>query len=206
MPRIDEEIGVMPVDERVVEPDLQPFGARGGNVFAHEVTPERRLRDLVVGRLRVPQTKSLVVLCRENHVLHAGPLRAPRPIAGIEEVGVEARQISICVGDWICALTILRPLMTGRHGIEPKVDEHAKAVVRPPRTAGVPLCGRLAEDALRRRRTVLLRVKGKGREGAKNNNGQKCHENGNVPTTRDFFPFHGAYLIHMTHIRRNTSF
>ena len=49
MERIDRELRMMPVDEGIVEADVQAFGAKCIGIFLDKVAPERRVRDFVIG-------------------------------------------------------------------------------------------------------------------------------------------------------------
>ena len=131
MAGVDREIGMMPIDERIVEPDANPLGAERIAEFLYDVAPERGVRDLVVRELRVPEAESLMVFRRKDGVFHSGRLRRLRPLLRIEEVGVEILEILVVflLAD---AVRHLLPLAFGRERIEPKVDEHSEAALSPP--------------------------------------------------------------------------
>ncbi len=136
MEPVHGEIGVMPVNEGVIEADVEALGAEGVHHLAEGVFAVGGVGDLVVGVLGVPQAEALVVLGGEDHVAHAGLAGGLRPFAGLEEVGVEEVEVDLVVfvGD---LLIVADPLVPRRHGVESPVDEHAKTVVGEP--AGIPL-------------------------------------------------------------------
>ena len=146
---------MVPVDDRVVEADLQPLGAERVDVFAHDVAPERRVRRLVVGVLRVEEAEALVVLRREDDVFHAGPLRGPRPFARVEALGVEVLEVVPVplLGDLGRAL---EPLVPRRERVEAEVDEHPESVMLPPGEALELLLPRLVRQPLHVRRLMRL--------------------------------------------------
>lgn len=72
-----------------------------------------------------------MVLRRQDRIPHAGGLRAPRPFAGVEEIGIEELEIP--------PVLLVRLLLAKQHllvpgglGVEPEMDEQAEPVVRPP--------------------------------------------------------------------------
>ena len=129
---VDHEVGVVPVDQRVVEADPQPSAAEGVHHRMQQVLAVRRARGLVIGERAVPQAEALVMLAGDHEVAHAGAGGGVRPHAGIVEVGIEAVEVPLVdlVRD---LLLVLDPLVPGRQRVQPPVDEHAEAVVHEPR-------------------------------------------------------------------------
>ncbi len=125
------ELRMVPVNQRVVEADAEPFLAEGLDHGPQQLLAAGGVDRLVVGVLRVPEAEALVVLGGDDEVPHARLLRRSRPGFGVVEVGVEVIEVGLIrfVGD---AFTVLHPLVSGRQGIQPPVDEHAKPVVNPP--------------------------------------------------------------------------
>ena len=131
MQRIDREIGMVPVDQGIVEADAQPFCAEGVDIRAHQVAAGGRVGRFVVGVLAVEQAEPLVVLRRQDGVFHTGRFRLTRPFFRIEQIGVEVFEIQV-VAVFRDAFVVLDPFMAGGHGVQPPVDEHAEAVMREP--------------------------------------------------------------------------
>ena len=148
MQGVEREVGVVPVDQRIVEADFDPLRTESFDILLHKVAPERCLRDLVVGELRVEHAEALVVLRREDAVLHARPLRGLRPLLRVEEVRVVVREIPV-IRLVVEILGLFDPLMARRRSVKAEMNEHPEPVVDPPRHAGVVLLLRLVRDELR---------------------------------------------------------
>ena len=131
MAAVDGVVRVVPVQQGIVEADLQAFGAERVHEFPEQVAPAGGVGALVVGELGVPHAEAFVVLGGEDDVFHAGLPGHPGPFLRVEEVGVEMVEVLlvVLVGQ---AFLVLDPFVPGRHGIESPVDEHAEAGVRPP--------------------------------------------------------------------------
>ena len=132
---VHDEVGMMPVDQRVVEADLDPLGPERLDELGHQVPSERGVGDLVVAVRRVPQAESLVVLGGQHGVLHARPPALPGPVGGVEEIGVEVLEVGV-VHLGVDALAVLHPLVAAREGVQAEVDEHAEPVVHEARDVG----------------------------------------------------------------------
>jgi len=124
-------LGVVPVEQRVVEADPQALLAEGLDHGGQEVLAPRGLGGLVVGVRRVPQAEALVVLGGDHEVLHAGVLRRPGPGLGIVEVRVEVVEVLLVILV-LGALVVLDPLVARGQGVEPPVDEHPEPILDEP--------------------------------------------------------------------------
>ena len=128
---VDGEVGVVPVDEGVVEADLEALGAEGLDQGAEQVAPGGGVGGLVVGEGGVPEAEALVVLGGDDEVLHAGVAGLLGPDARVVEVGVEVVEVLLVVfvAD---VLLVAHPLVAGGERVEAPVDEQAEAVVEEP--------------------------------------------------------------------------
>ncbi len=118
------EVRVVPVDQRVVQPQAQPLGAHGLGQLRDQVAPARA-RDGVVADGGVPQGEAVVVLRGQHHVPHPRLLGRARDRPGVEQVGVEHLGVPLVLLDGL-ALVAHHPLVPGRGGVEPEVHEQAE--------------------------------------------------------------------------------
>jgi len=128
--------GVVPIEERVVEPDLESFGAEGVYKFTDEVASGGSVGGFEVGEFGIEEAKSFVVFGREDSVFLAGGLCEASPGAGVKAGRIELVEVGlvIVVGD---AFLALDPFASGGDGVEAPVDEHAEAVsAEPSETVG----------------------------------------------------------------------
>ncbi|MPM66580.1 hypothetical protein SDC9_113490 [bioreactor metagenome] len=94
MARIDHIIRVMPVGQRIVDADFQPFRPEGVDNPPQQVAPAAgRGGGLVIGELRIPQTEAVMVLGGDHHVFHARGAGQLRPCGRIEKIGLEILDI-----------------------------------------------------------------------------------------------------------------
>ena len=132
---VDGKVGMVPVDERIVQTDVQAFVAEGVGVFFYDVLSVGGVGRFIVGVGGIEQTEAFVVFSGEHSVFHSGRLCAFRPLAGVEEVGVEQPEIFIVF--FVADLFVgFYPFVAGGHGIQAEMNEHTEAVVREP--CGVP--------------------------------------------------------------------
>src|SRR5512141_2396922 len=76
---INGEIRVVPVDKRVIKTDFQAFGAKCFHKRAQGILAERGVSTFIIRQGTVPQAETFVMLGGNNHVLHTGLTRSPRP-------------------------------------------------------------------------------------------------------------------------------
>ena len=128
---INREFGMMPVDQRVVETDVQSLGAESVDILADKVASRRSVRALIIGVLRVEHAEALMMLCREDDILHPRSLGLTRPFLRVVEVGIEVLEVLLVLllGG---ALKILHPLMARGKRIESPMDEHTETVMSEP--------------------------------------------------------------------------
>ena len=135
MLRVDRELRMVPVEERVVEADAQALGAEGVDDLAQQVALRGRVRRLVVGELAVPEAEALVVLRGDDEILHAGALGGAGPFLRVEQVRVEVLEVlAVVLGRDL--FVVLDPLVAGGHRVEAPVDEHPEAGFGEPVGAG----------------------------------------------------------------------
>ena len=125
------EVGVVPVDERVVQANLQTLGAEGLEELGDDVAPEGGFGRFPVGGLRVIQAKAVVVLCGEHGVLHAGLTRGARPGASIEGIRVELIEIRSIqfLGHFLVAAN---PFSASGDRVQTEMKEKTEAIVQVP--------------------------------------------------------------------------
>ena len=84
--------GMMPINDRVVGAERDAVFLTGRLQLTEYVAVKvRRLAEVILGVVAVPEAKALVVLGRDDHILHAGILGALYPSVGIQGVGTEIR-------------------------------------------------------------------------------------------------------------------
>ena len=135
---VDSELGVIPVEKGIVEAYLDTFSAESVRKLTHKVASKGSIGDLVLGVLAVKEAESLVVLCREDGVLHSRLLCLFRPFLRIKQVGVKAIKVlfHVLVGN---SLEISDPFVACKHRVKSEVDKHTESVMHEP--VGVPRCG-----------------------------------------------------------------
>jgi hypothetical protein len=83
-----EVVGVMPVELRVVEEELDPLlVALVGQHLEDVLLVGRAVHDVVVGDLGVEHREAVVVLAGDRDVLHARRLHEGHPLRGVELSG-----------------------------------------------------------------------------------------------------------------------
>ena len=146
-------VGVMPVHDRVVDAEPEPGAVRRLCQGLERVPVVRRGVDDVVARhLRIEDREAVVVLGRDDDVLHPRVLGDVGPRVGVEPCGVEAVDIRLVFGDrdvrpahdpLADAADPLSIVRAGRHRIRAPMNEHSEPCLAPPGHAGVALGGRL---------------------------------------------------------------
>ena len=136
IPVVERVVRMVPVKEGVVEATADPGLMAGVGELTDDVAPERRLRRLVVRVLRVKETEALVMLGREDDVLHPRVLRRGNPLLRVEEVRIEVPRVLLVlgIGD---VLVVLHPLVPRGKRVGAEVDEHAEPGVGEPGEAVV---------------------------------------------------------------------
>ena len=121
----------MPVDQGVVQTHAQPFGSHCVHEFPHKIAPAGGICTLIIRQLGIKQAETVMVLGGQHNILHARPLRAPSPVAGIISLRGELLHILLILlcGD-LCLTHV--PFAASGNRIEPPVQEHPKARVLEP--------------------------------------------------------------------------
>ena len=124
-------VGMVPVDQGIIQPHTKPLGAEGVDVFPHQVAPGGGVCGFVIGIGGIKQAKSFVMLCCEHGVFHTCLSGQARPCARIVINGVECAEIFfVALGRDAADAGIPFPL--GGNGVKPPVDEHAETCVAKP--------------------------------------------------------------------------
>ena len=101
----------MPVDDGVVEADLEAFAAKGVDHGLEQVALCGRVGRFVVCERRIPQAEAIVVFGGDDKVLHARVFGFLRPGGGVVKVGVKVVEIFLVVGV-VDQLATLDPFVT----------------------------------------------------------------------------------------------
>jgi hypothetical protein len=110
---------MVPVQHGVVEANLETGCSNRLDRRGDDVLAIRRVHHRVVGQLRVPEAKALVVLGSQHYVLHARPLGLLDPVNGIEQVRVEVACVAL-VRLCLDPLAIHQPLVAGPRAYRPQ--------------------------------------------------------------------------------------
>ena len=158
MQAVDRELRVVPVQQRVVEADLQTLGPERLDPRPDQVPPGRRAGRLVIGQRRVPEAETFVMLGGQDRVAHARLPGQPGPSARVIQVGIEVLEVAL-VGRIVQALTLLHPLVAAGDGIEPPVNEQAEPCLAHPLQASGPAAAlTIAEFRVAELMVAVLRV------------------------------------------------
>jgi len=124
-------VGVVPVDDGIVESYFQPFSTEGVEEFPDQVAAPESGSQFIIGELAVKEAVAIMVLGRENGILHAGGLGQPCPFPCVKLPGMKGIYVLLVSlgGDTLIGLY---PFPPRRHGIRPEMDEHPKPGLPPP--------------------------------------------------------------------------
>jgi hypothetical protein len=128
---VERELRVVPVDERVVQPDAEAAPPEDLGERADQIPPPRRRGDREVGVRAVPQAEAFVVLRRHDDVPHPGVRGEVRPGTRVVQVRLEAVEVPAVLGVGH-SFAVPHPLVACREGIQPPVDEHPEASLAHP--------------------------------------------------------------------------
>ncbi len=128
---VDDELRVMPVDDRMVEADFHVLAAESIGHRPDEVFAAGGVGGVVIGQRRVEQAEAVVVLGGDDEVLHARPGGGFRPDLGVVQVRVEVLEIPVVdvIGD---LLDMLHPFVPGGEGVDAPVDEETETILLEP--------------------------------------------------------------------------
>ncbi|OPZ86709.1 MAG: hypothetical protein BWY76_00820 [bacterium ADurb.Bin429] len=129
--RINDVVGMVPVNERVVEPHAHPLFSEGIHHRVQQVAARRRVWRLVIGELAIPQAEALVMLGCDDEVLHPRAGGGARPRPRVVEIRIKVPEVDVV--DFIRNLLVmLHPLVAGGQRIQAPVNEEAKTVMDEP--------------------------------------------------------------------------
>src|SRR3569833_397007 len=134
---VDGVVGMVPVEQGVVEPDTQIFRAEGVDLRAEEVSTRRGGSGFIIREFGVPKTEAVVVLGRHDEVFHAGVRGGFCPGGGVIKVRVEVLEVASIVCLRVGAGPTFDPFATRREGVEAPVDEETESVVDEPACVSV---------------------------------------------------------------------
>jgi hypothetical protein len=119
-------VGVMPVELRVVEEELDALPvALVGQHLEDVLLVGRAVHDVVVGDLGVEHREAVVMLAGDGDVLHARGLGHGHPFRGVELRGVEQAGQLLVIGHADAAL-MHHPLAVGERAVHAPVHEEAE--------------------------------------------------------------------------------
>src|SRR5215831_15389908 len=132
-------IRMMPVHQRVVKADAQPFGSRSFDVLTHQIASGALLGGAVVRQLCVPQTEALMMLGGHHHIFLSGAASQPRPVARGIGFGREVlcQQLILSDGN---GFVLHRPLVLANHTVQSPMNEYSEARLMPPLHAACAVC------------------------------------------------------------------
>ncbi len=134
-------IGVMPVELRVIEEELDPLAAAFVGQLLQRIALERRPVDDVVARgARREHRKTVVVARGDRDVLHARRLGERHPRVGIEVGGIEGRGEPLVVGHGDGPI-LHHPLALAEQAVHAPMNEHSELGVAIPVARREPLRG-----------------------------------------------------------------
>src|SRR5690242_13259147 len=121
----------MPVNQGVVETDLESFSAKSVNPGAQEVATSRGIGGFVIGKLRIPEAEALVVLRCDDGITHTSFPGLTGPGDRVVKIRIEVIKITLIV--LICELlTILYPFVAGGKRVQPPVNKKAETIMDKP--------------------------------------------------------------------------
>ena len=128
-------IRMMPVEQRVVETDLQTRLAESVHIFADQIPAAWRVGGLIVRQLAVKKTETVMMLRGQYSVFHAGILCDPGPFLRVIIHWVEFLEERLIVlnGYPLCAAD---PFAAGGDGVQAPVNEHTETVLAEPFRSG----------------------------------------------------------------------
>ena len=115
VPRTDAVVGV---EDAEIQHHSKSFLAKSINILANHIDMSWRLKGIVVGRLRVPNAETTMMLSRETSIGHACRLGSPCPLMAVEICRSESRHRHIGIG----------PVLDGIGG-HVVMDEHAETQI-----------------------------------------------------------------------------
>ena len=117
---------MVPVQQGVVQPHLQPLGPESVQVLPHQVPAAFGVGGLEVRQGAVEKAEAIVMLGGEHGVLHAGLLGRLRPLPGVVVHGVKLLEILqvLLLGHFLGAPD---PFAPGGEGVDAPVEEHTEA-------------------------------------------------------------------------------
>jgi hypothetical protein len=136
---VDEEVGMVPVEQGVVKADLQAGRSDSVNVLGDDVLAVWRVHHRVVSQLGVPKAEALVMLRGQHDVLHARPLGLPDPVDGIEQVRLEVARVAL-VRLCLNPLAVHQPLVAGPQCVQTPVHEETETIMAQPIELGIRHC------------------------------------------------------------------
>ena len=128
---IMRKVLVVPIYQRIIQPNVQPLSTGGIGKILHYVPPKLCIGGLKTGRCGIKKAKAVVMLRREYYIFHAGAFCCARPAGRIIELRIKFVKIVHIVG-FFHLLRTAHPFAARRYGVKPPMDKHAEARIKKP--------------------------------------------------------------------------
>ena len=128
---IMRKVLMMPIYQRIIQPNVQPLSAGGIGKILHYVPPKLCIGGLKTGRCGIKKAKAVVMLRREYYIFHAGAFRRAHPCGRVVKPWVKFVKIAHIIG-FFHLLRTAHPFAARGYGIKPPMDKHAKARIKKP--------------------------------------------------------------------------
>ena len=128
---VHEKIRMIPVQKRKIQSDFQSLCPESIHIFFYKIPSKFCICDLIIRKLRIPECKSLVMLCCQNCVLKSRFLCFLCPFLCVKEIRVEIIKIFF-VPFYSDLFQGHYPFMPCSCGKQTKVNEHPETVMDKP--------------------------------------------------------------------------
>jgi hypothetical protein len=122
---------MMPIHDRIIEPQPDPLAVALGGDLAHDVPLERGVHDAVVGEPGIEQAKAVVMLGDQDEVFLPRLLRQSHPLGRVELRGIELGEELVIFRQWYLA-RLADPFALADLRKDAEMDEQSKAIVLEP--------------------------------------------------------------------------
>ena len=125
------EIRVVPVDQGVIQAHAEALGAHRVHKLPHKIAPTGGVRALIIRQLGIKQAEAVVMLGRQDDILHSGPLCAAGPVSGIVGLCRKFLHITLVLFGGDSGVAHI-PFAASGDGIEAPMQEHTKTRILKP--------------------------------------------------------------------------
>ena len=125
------EIRVVPVEQGVIQAHAEALGAHRVHKLPHKIAPTGGVRALIIRQLGIKQAEAVVMLGRQDDILHSGPLCAAGPVSGIVGLCRKFLHITLVLFGGDSGVAHI-PFAASGDGIEAPMQEHTKTRILKP--------------------------------------------------------------------------